>query len=66
MTMTGSEQRAPGAPSEDAKARFRQALEAKKAAAHPTADGGSVGGSVRGSETAGPGKRQFRRKSGSA
>jgi len=64
--MTGSEQKAPGAPSEDAKARFRQALEAKKAAAHPTADAGTSGGGVRGSETAGPGKRQFRRKSGSA
>jgi hypothetical protein len=56
----------PGSPSDEAKERFRQALEAKKARSHPTADGGTSGSGVHGSETTGPVQRQFRRKSGSS
>ncbi len=57
---------APGAPTEDAKAKFREALERKKAAAHPTGASGSATGAVHGSETAGPTQRRFQRKSGSS
>ncbi|TQL04468.1 DUF5302 domain-containing protein [Cellulomonas sp. SLBN-39] len=56
----------PEAVSEDAKARFREALERKKAVGHPTADGSRKTGGVHGSETAGPVQRRFQRKSGSA
>lgn len=52
--------------SEDAKAKFREALERKKGAQHRTADGSTAGGPVRGSETSGPVQRRFQRKSGSA
>lgn len=52
---------------QDAKAKFREALDRKKAAAqHRSADGSRNTGSVHGSETAGPVQRTFRRKSGSA
>jgi hypothetical protein len=52
---------------QDAKTKFREALDRKKAAAqHRSADGSRNTGSVHGSETAGPVQRQFRRKSGSA
>jgi len=54
------------APTEDAKAKFREALERKKNAHHPTADGDRNTGAVHGSETAGPAQRRFQRKSGSA
>ncbi|UJP38751.1 DUF5302 domain-containing protein [Cellulomonas palmilytica] len=54
------------AVSEDAKAKFREALERKKGAAHRTADGQSNTGAVHGSETSGPAQRRFQRKSGSA
>ncbi|MFI2752669.1 DUF5302 domain-containing protein [Cellulomonas sp. P22] len=54
------------AASEDAKAKFREALDRKKAAQHRTSDGSANTGSVHSSETAGPVQRQFRRKSGSA
>jgi len=64
--MTAPDEKRSG-PSAEAKEKFRQALEAKKArSSPPTADGTGSGGTVRGSETAGPGKRQFRRKAGSA
>lgn len=56
----------PGAASEDAKAKFREALDRKKAAAHPTAGGGAATGAVHGSETSGPTQRRFQRKSGSS
>lgn len=56
----------PGAPSEEAKEKFRQALEAKQARSHPTTDGSGSGAGVRGSETTGPVQRQFRRKAGSS
>jgi len=52
--------------SEDAKAKYREALERKKATSHRTADGTSNTGQVHGSETAGPSQRRFQRKSGSA
>lgn len=52
--------------SEDAKAKFREALERKKAAHHRTADGSANTGTVHGAETAGPAQRRFQRKSGSA
>ncbi|OZB49911.1 MAG: hypothetical protein B7X40_04275 [Cellulomonas sp. 14-74-6] len=52
--------------SEDAKAKFREALERKKSAQHRTTDGSAGSGAVRGSETSGPVQRRFQRKSGSA
>ncbi len=52
------------APSEDAKAKFRAALDRKNAAAHRSAESEENQGSVHGSETAGPMQRTFRRKSG--
>jgi len=54
------------AVSEDAKAKFREALERKKGATHRTADGQSNTGAVHGPETSGPGQRRFQRKSGSS
>jgi len=54
------------APSEDAKAKFREALERKKSASHRTADGSANTGQVHGSETNGPAQRRFQRKSGSS
>jgi hypothetical protein len=52
--------------SEDAKARFREALERKKAASHRSEGGTAGGGVVHGSETTGPTQRRFQRKSGSS
>ncbi len=47
------------------KAKFREALDRKKAGHHTTAsDGARDGGAVHGSETRGPVRREFRRKSG--
>jgi Family of unknown function (DUF5302) len=57
---------APAGPSDDAKARFREALERKKAANHRTSQGTGNTGTVQGSETTGPAQRTFRRRSGSA
>lgn len=54
----------PGAVGEDAKAKFREALERKQGAAHRSAQGRTNTGSVHGPETTGPGKRTFRRKTG--
>ena len=56
----------PAAVSEDAKAKFREALERKKAASHRTSQGSGNTGAVQGSETTGPSQRTFRRRSGSA
>ncbi|WP_029288791.1 DUF5302 domain-containing protein [Cellulomonas sp. HZM] len=56
----------PAAASDDAKAKFREALERKQAASHRTADGSRNTGAVHGSETTGPAQRRFQRKSGSA
>ncbi|MCL2454346.1 MAG: DUF5302 domain-containing protein [Micrococcales bacterium] len=64
--MTASDDKKAGRPSDEAKERFRQALEAKKARSHRAADGVGGDSAVHGSETSGPvGPRQFRRKSGS-
>lgn len=52
--------------SEDAKAKYREALERKKAAGHRSAESSSNTGAVHGSETSGPAQRRFQRKSGSA
>jgi len=52
--------------SEDAKARFREALERKKSAQHRTAGGSDGAGAMHGSETTGPTQRRFQRRSGSA
>jgi phosphoglycolate phosphatase len=57
---------ADGGVSEDAKAKFREALDRKKAGQHKTADGQSNTGHVHGSETSGPVQRTFRRRAGSA
>ncbi len=51
-------------PTEDTKARFREALEKKNAASHPTAGKDGNTGQVHGSETTGPVQKMFRRKSG--
>ncbi len=52
--------------SDDAKARFREALERKKSAQHRTAGGANGASAVHGSETSGPTQRRFQRKSGSS
>lgn len=52
------------APSEDAKAKFREALDRKNRASHRTVDGERNTGAVHGSETTGPVQKMFRRKSG--
>ena len=52
--------------SEDAKARFREALERKKSAQHRAPGAVSGAGAVQGSETSGPTQRRFQRKSGSS
>lgn len=51
-------------PDADAKARFKEALDRKKAANHRSATGSANTGAVHGSETAGKVQRMFRRKSG--
>ncbi|MCL3860147.1 DUF5302 domain-containing protein [Actinotalea sp. K2] len=54
----------PAPKAEEAKARFREALERKRAAQHKTAEGRRNTGSVHGSETEGGSQRTFRRKTG--
>ena len=56
----------PAQVSDDAKAKFRQALERKKAANHRSSQGSGNTGAVQGSETTGPSQRTFRRRSGSS
>lgn len=53
-------------PAEDQKAKFREALERKKKAAHPNSTKGSAEGSrgAKGEHAAEANKREFRRKSG--
>lgn len=58
------EPKAATAPSQDAKARFKEALDRKNAARHRTAAGDVNTGAVHGSETTGPVQKMFRRKSG--
>ncbi len=55
---------AASAPSEDTKAKFREALERKKTAGHRSTEGADNTGSVHGPETTGASQRMFRRKSG--
>ncbi|NNH52570.1 DUF5302 domain-containing protein [Promicromonospora citrea] len=52
------------APSADAKARFREALDRKNAARNRTSASDVNTGAVHGSETTGPVQKMFRRKSG--
>ena len=58
------EPKAQTAPSADAKARFKEALDRKNAARGRSAAGDVNTGSVHGSETTGPVQKMFRRKSG--
>ncbi len=51
-------------PSDDAKAKFRAALDRKQAGQHKGAEGESSSGSVRGSDPVTGSQRNFRRKSG--
>lgn len=57
---------ADGGVTDDAKAKFRAALDRKKAGQHRTPDGQENTGNVHGSETSGPVQRTFRRRAGSA
>ena len=56
--------KADQAPAQDAKERFKEALDRKNAAAHRSAKAARNDGSVRGSEVVGGGRRSFRRKTG--
>lgn len=58
------EPKAQTAPSADAKARFKEALDRKNAARGRSAAGDVNTGAVHGSETTGPVQKMFRRKSG--
>jgi len=61
------EEKKPNAASEDAKAKFRAALDAKNARARQSSSGSDAEGAAatsKGSETAGPTQRMFRRKAG--
>ncbi|GAB2453296.1 DUF5302 domain-containing protein [Xylanimonas ulmi] len=51
-------------PSQEARAKFREALERKASATTRHNEGQRNRGSVTGSETSGPTQRRFRRKSG--
>ncbi len=62
--MTSDEKGGAAAPENDAKARFREALDRKKDAAHRTEEARRNTGVVHGSEVSGSGKRTFRRKTG--
>ena len=55
---------AKSGPSEDAKAKFREALERKKALHHPTAEGGTKAGPTHGADPVAASQQTFRRKSG--
>lgn len=58
-----SQEEASTAPDDDVKAKFREALERKKARSHRSAEGAEHQGSRHGPGTVG-GQRMFRRKSG--
>ena len=62
-----AEAKKANAASDDAKARFKAALDAKNAKARESSGGGDGEGataSAKGPETAGPTQRMFRRKAG--
>lgn len=61
--MTSNAER-PNAPSDEVKAKFREALDRKRSTQHRTEEGEANTGGVHSSETAGPVQRTFRRKSG--
>ncbi|MCP2263920.1 DUF5302 domain-containing protein [Promicromonospora thailandica] len=61
---TADEPTASTAPSADAKARFKEALDRKNAARQRTSASDVNTGAVHGSETTGPVQKMFRRKSG--
>jgi len=56
----------PASVSDDAKAKFKAALDAKNAKSRAATGGGSGDGTsqIRGGETSGPTQRMFRRKAG--
>ena len=62
--MTAENESTTPAPEDEAKARFREALDRKQQAAHRSEDARRNTGVVHGSEVAGGGKRAFRRKTG--
>ncbi|WP_229872447.1 DUF5302 domain-containing protein [Promicromonospora soli] len=64
QAQSAEEPKAPTAPTKDAKARFKEALDRKNAARSRTAAGDVNTGAVHGSETTGPVQKMFRRKSG--
>lgn len=59
-----TEQKPTTGPSDDAKARFRAALDRKKKSEHREGEAGRSTGSVHGAEVAGSARRTFRRKTG--
>jgi hypothetical protein len=67
MATDGTPDEKPAVDQEAQKAKFREALERKKAASQHRSEGGSSAtGAVHGSETTGPTQRRFQRKSGSS
>ena len=54
----------PKTASQQAKERFKEALDRKNASAHRSADRAENDGQVHGSEVSGGGRRSFRRKTG--
>lgn len=64
MPDDGSSKDATAGPTQDAKAKFREALERKKDKSHPTADGAENTGVVHGPEKESGGPKFFRRKTG--
>lgn len=63
-TEGAEEPRTATAPTSDAKAKFKEALDRKNAARRRTSAGDVNTGAVHGSETTGPVQKMFRRKSG--
>ena len=62
--LSAEEPKVATAPSTDAKARFKEALDRKNATRQRTSAGDVNTGAVHGSETTGPVQKMFRRKSG--
>jgi hypothetical protein len=61
--MSDTDDQTPGSP-DDAKDRFRAALERKKGKQHPHEAATQAGSKANGAHAAAGGKRSFRRKSG--
>ena len=66
MADAKSEPTAPSAPSDDAKAKFKAALDAKNAKSRQAGSGGEgeSTSAIKGGGTTGPTQRMFRRKAG--